>query len=157
MAGKQETGSAALGMGGYHAARTGRTGAALPATRSVDAPLSRTRKCPAARNGRCYVARNEKCCAARSGSYYTAGNGRYYTARNGAPVGHISERSSATAIARLLYCQACFLPSLPAVLISLLDCQVCRIARPAGSEEFPVFCRYIYDVITWEPGTFGKA
>ena len=83
MAGKQETGSAALGMGGYHAARTGRTGAALPATRSVDAPLSRTRKCPAARNGRYYVARNEKCCAAR----------------NGAPVDHIPERSSATAIA----------------------------------------------------------
>ena len=95
MAGKQETGSAALGMGGYHAARTGRTGAALPATRSVDAPLSRTGKCPAARNGRCYVARN----------------GRYYAAGNGAPAGHIPESNSTTVIARLLYCQACFLSS----------------------------------------------
>ena len=88
MAGKQETGSAALGMGGYHAARTGRTGAALPATRSVDAPLSRTGKCPAARNGRCYVTRNDKC----------------YAAGSGAPVGHIPERSSATAIARSAGC-----------------------------------------------------
>lgn len=98
-------GGVTLGMGGFHAARTGRTDAALPATRSVDAPLSRTGKCRAAGSG--------------------------------APVGHIPERSSATAIARLLYCQACFLQSRrtakstcriasSVVLLNLLYCQVCR-------------------------------
>lgn len=114
-------GGVTLGMGGFHAARTGRTDAALPATRSVDAPLSRTGKCRAAGSGRYYVARNDKC----------------YAAGSGAPVGHIPERSSATAIARLLYCQACFLQSRrtakstcriasSAVLLNLLYCQVCR-------------------------------
>ena len=99
--GKQ--GGAALGMGGYHAARTGRTGAALPATRRVDAPLSRTGKCPAARNG------------------------RYYAAGNGAPVGHIPERSSATAIARSA--------GLPGRCIAK---SACRIDRPVGLPDLPV-------------------
>ena len=36
-----------------------------------------------------------------------------------------------------------------------LNFHFCRIAGPAGSVEFPVFCRYGYDVKTWEPGAFG--
>ena len=141
--GKQ--GGAALEMGGRHAARTGRTGAALPATRSVDAPLSRTGKCPAARTGKVdamlpgagstTLPRNER--------YYVARNEKCYAAGSVAPVGHIPESNSATAIARLLYCQACFLPSCrtaesncritssaaivsSAVLLNLLYCQVFR-------------------------------
>ena len=82
-------GGATLGMAGCHAARTGRAGVALPATRSVEAMLPRTGKCCAARNGRYYIARNEKC----------------YAAGSGAPVGNIPESNSAIAIARLLYCQ----------------------------------------------------
>ena len=114
MAGKQETGSAALGMGGYHAARTGRVGTTLPATRSVDAPLLRTGKCRAARSGSYYAARNER--------YYVARNEKCYAAGNGTPVGHIPESNSATAIARSA------------------GCQVCCIARSVGNMEFPFFC-----------------
>ena len=36
-----------------------------------------------------------------------------------------------------------------------LNFHFCRIAGPAGSVEFPVFCRYGYHVKTWEPGAFG--
>ena len=36
-----------------------------------------------------------------------------------------------------------------------LNFHFCRIAGLAGSVEFPVFCRYSYDVKTWEPGAFG--
>ena len=98
-------GGATLGMAGCHAARTGRAGVALPATRSVEAMLPRTGKCCAARNGRYYIARNEKCCAARNGRYYIARNEKCYAAGSGAPVGNIPESNSAIAIARLLYCQ----------------------------------------------------
>ena len=122
--GKQ--GGATLGMGGDHAARTGRTGAALPATRSVDAPLSRTGKCPAAGSGRYRAARNEKC----------------YAAGSGAPVGHILERSSATAIASSTGLPGCCIAK-SAVLIGLSDCQVCRTAvccidRSVGLPDLPV-------------------
>ena len=106
--GKQ--GGAALEMGGRHAARTGRTGAALPATRRVDAALLRTGKCRAAGSG--------------------------------APVGHILERSSATAIASSTGLPGCCIAK-SAVLIGLSDCQVCRTAvccidRPVGLPDLPV-------------------
>lgn len=35
-----------------------------------------------------------------------------------------------------------------------LNFHFCRIAKPAGSEESPVFCRYSYDVKTWEQRVF---
>ena len=88
MAGKQETGSAALGMGGYHAARTGRTGAALPATRSVDAPL------PSAGGTTLPGTGGTTMPGMRSATLPGAG----------LRISHIPERSSATAIARSAGC-----------------------------------------------------
>ena len=37
-----------------------------------------------------------------------------------------------------------------------LNFHCCRIARPVGSEEFPVFCRYSYDVKNLGTGYFLK-